>query len=264
MDRLEKALEKSRQQRASLGAQQSQPTPDQGVFAPLPQDANAISAGSSLTQSQEDLLERNRIVAHKPRCTEADAYRLLRTQVLQIMKSAGFKTLAITSPDYGDGKTTVAINLALSISQDIKQTVLIADLDLRKPNLHQYLGIDTNTGLTDHILKGIPLQDCIVKPGFDRISVLPAGSVQELSSELLGAPKMISLAHELKTRYPDRFVIYDMPPVLAQDDSIAFLPHVDAVLVVVREGVTNASRLRRCLQTLAGANVIGTVLNDCL
>jgi Mrp family chromosome partitioning ATPase len=74
---------------------------------------------------------------------------------------------------------------------------------------------------------------------------------------------MIALAHELKTRYPDRLVIYDMPPVLQQDDSIAFLPQIDAVLVVARDGVTPIADLKRTLNILSDAHVIGTVLNNC-
>jgi capsular exopolysaccharide synthesis family protein len=260
MDRLEKALEKSRQQRAALDPQLAQrqnaveiggKTP---AFVQSPFDASLVD---------EDQMERSRIFAHRTRCAEADVYRQLRTKVLQIMAASGAKTLAITSPDYGDGKTTVTLNLGISIALDLKQTVLLVDLDLRKPNMHEYLGVKPHAGLTDYLLNDTPLSDCFMRPPFERVNVLPAGSALDYSSELLGSPKMISLAHELKSRYPDRLVIYDMPPVLNQDDPIAFLPQIDAVLVVVRDGVTRTEDLKRCLQTLSGAKVIGTVLNNC-
>jgi protein-tyrosine kinase len=259
MDRLEKALEKSRQQRAALNpafaAQREQAV---GAAAP----ASVLSAvNSGLVDG--DSMESNRIVAFRTRSREADVYRQLRTKVLQIMNASGFKALAITSPNYGDGKTTVALNLGISIALDLKQTVLLVDLDLRKPNLHQYLGLQAQAGLTNYLLNDKPLSECIVRPPFERVSVLPVGTALDNSSELLGSPKMISLARELKSRYPDRLVIYDMPPVLTQDDPIAFLPQIDAVLVVVRDGVTKTEELKRCLHTLSGANVIGTVLNNC-
>lgn len=257
MDRLEKALEKSRQQRAATLSQNQPSAEDLKKMS-----AHTVSAEGAVPVNA-DLLDENRIVAHRIRSSEADVYRQLRTKVLQIMTASGFKTLAITSPNYGDGKTTVAVNLGVSIAQDLKQTVLLADLDLRKPSLHKYMGLESQTGLADYLLNNTPLSDCLTRPSFDRISVLPGGSALDKSSELLGSPKMIALAKELKSRYPDRLVIYDMPPVLAQDDSIAFMPMVDAVLVIVRDGVTKIDDLKRCLDALKSANVIGTVLNNC-
>jgi Mrp family chromosome partitioning ATPase len=82
------------------------------------------------------------------------------------------------------------------------------------------------------------------------------------SSEVLGSPRIAQLAKELKTRYADRIIIYDLPPTLAQDDPIAFLPHVDAVLLVVNDGVTRISEVKRSMMVLSNANVIGTVLNN--
>ncbi|MFA4995207.1 MAG: CpsD/CapB family tyrosine-protein kinase [Bdellovibrionales bacterium] len=259
MDRLEKALEKSRQQRAMFVpdfASRSMPTGAGAVSSTVPSDINPELV-------DEDQMERSRIVSFRTRSSEADVYRQLRTKVLHIMNASGYRTLAITSPNYGDGKTTVALNLGISIALDLKQTVLLVDLDLRKPNLHQYLGVEPQAGLTDYLLKDTPIQDCLMRPPFERVNILPAGKALDNSSELLGSPKMISLAEELKSRYPDRFVIYDMPPVLTQDDPIAFLPQIEAVLVVVRDGVTKTDDLKRCLKTLSGANVIGTVLNNC-
>lgn len=211
----------------------------------------------------EDRMDRNRIRAHHARSPEADIYRLLRTQVLQTMKKSGFRTLAITSPRYGDGKTTVAINLGISVALDLNQTVLMVDLDLRKPSLYSYLGLPAQTGLSDYVLKGMPLSACLTRLPFERMTALSAGTPLDHSSELLGSPKMTALADELKNRYPDRLIIYDMPPALEQDDPLAFLPQVDAVLLVVRDGITRTEDLKRCLHSLSGANIIGTVLNAC-
>ncbi len=252
MDRLEKALSKSRQQRAALCGE-----------APLGARAEPLAPPAAPPSATNDaFLESNRVIAHRAGL-EADVYRQLRTKVLRIMNDSGFKTLAITSPRYGDGKTTAVTNLGISIALDQKQTVLLVDLDIRNPNLHQYLGLKPKAGLTDYLLRNTPIPECLMRPPFERVNVLPAGMSLENSSELLGSHKMIALAHELKARYPDRFVIYDMPPVLEQDDALAFLPQVDAVLVVVRDGVTRAEDLKRALKALSGSNVIGTVLNNC-
>lgn len=224
---------------------------------------NAISLPpSGLATLDEKCFENNRILSHRPRSAEADTFRILRTQVLQNMNKAGFRTLAVTSPDYGDGKTTIAINLAISIAMDLKQTVLLVDLDLRKPNMHEYLGLSPRTGLSDYLINDVPLSECLIRPPFHRLNTLPAGTRVEHSSELLGSPKMSALAQELKSRYPDRLVIYDMPPVLRQDDVIAFAPNIDGILLVTNNGFTNKDSLRRSLDVLGDSVIVGTVLNN--
>jgi len=259
MDNLEKVLAKVKQDRVTEMPiiDHPRPMPVNGGVAD-----RYFAPASKPVVVDEAILERHRILAHHVRSRDADVFRILRTQVLQIMNRSGFRTLAITSPHYGDGKTTISLNLAMSIALDLKQTVLLADLDLRKPNLHEYMGLDPTIGLSNYLLQGVPLKDCLIRPAFDRLNTLPAGPAIEYSSEILGSPKMATLAHELKTRYPDRIIIYDMPPVLAQDDSSAFMPQVEAVLLVVRDGVTHTEELKRCLERLGNANVIGTVLND--
>jgi capsular exopolysaccharide synthesis family protein len=258
MDKLEKALEKARRERESnvVNSFEANSTRFKKAYtAPTPSNLNAI-------EIEESLLEKNCILAHRPRSAEADVFRILRTQVLQIMNKTECRTLAITSPRYADGKSTTALNLALSIALDLKQTVLIIDLDLRKPTLEKFLGLKNVMGITDHLVHNMPISECLVRLPFERLSILPGGNSLDNSSELLGSPQMARLANELKVRYHDRLIIYDMPPVLEQDDSIAFLPHVDATLVVVRDGVTTEDDLRTTLERLSGSNVIGTVLNN--
>lgn len=263
MDKLEKALEKARQQRhaASGGPEAAQKKPLRAARAEK-KAAPANLPVSGLAEVMENCLESNRIVAHHTRSPEADTFRILRSQVLQAMTKSGYRTLAITSPNYGDGKTTISINLSISIALDLNQTVLLADLDLRKPNVHAYLGIEADYGLTDYLSHRANLPECLHRLPFERLSVLPAGQAVDHSSEVLGSPQMSELAQEMRERYPDRLIIYDMPPLLEQDDPLAFLPHVDAVLLVVQDGVTRTDEVKRCLDILSEATVIGTVLNN--
>jgi capsular exopolysaccharide synthesis family protein len=258
MDRLEKALEKARQLReVELINMVHSPGREQTEFR-----VNPAAFTGPVQQIDEAQLERRRILAHRTRSREADIFRILRTKVLQEMQKSGARTLGITSPNYGDGKTTIALNLAISIAQDMKQTVLLVDLDLRKPSLHEYLDVVPTMGLSDYLLHNAPIQECFLRPSIERLNTLPAGRPLDNSSELLGSHKMAALAQELRTRYPDRIIIYDMPPVLAQDDPIAFTPHIDSMLVVVRDGHTKIEEVKQCLDALSKANVIGTVLNN--
>ena len=263
MDRLEKALQKARELRKTVASA----THTREASAPPPPTAAVPSKPVGIQSTEVSVteieLERSRIVARMKRDPNADIFRILRTKVLQLMTKHNLRTLAVTSPNYGDGKTTVSINLALSLALDVKQTVLLVDLDLRNPDVHRYLGIETKVGLSDYLLNDAPVPACLVKPEFDRLVVLPISKPMENSSEMLGTPKMAALARELSTRYADRIVIYDMPPLLTQDDTIAFLPHVDGVLMVVRDGVTEIEELTHCMNVLANANLLGTVLNNC-
>ena len=209
-------------------------------------------------------LEAHRVIAHRVRNKEADTFRFLRTKILQAMNKEGYKTLAVSSPNYNDGKTTIATNLAVSIAQDLKQRVLLVDLDLRTPSIDKFLGLKSKHGLTDYLEGKAEVQDCLVRTPFKRFSVFPAGHSIDESSETLGSPQMEKLAKELAQRYSDRLVIYDMPPLLEQDDPLVFLPHVDAALLVVKEGVTTTDEIKRCIDILSSSKVLGTVLNSVL
>lgn len=290
MDRLEKALMKAREQRRDAldqiravngrdtfgrfagdahsatvanGATVTklepafQPIDDTPTIAPT-----VVPAQTRLVDLAEPELERNRIVARRRKEPAADTFRILRTKVMQLMTRNNLRSIAITSPRYGDGKSTVAINLAMSLALDVKQTVCLVDLDFRQPSVHRYLGFEPQTGLCDYLLHDTPVADCLVRPSHERLVVLPTKRRLENSSETLGTPKMAALAQELKARYPDRIIIYDMPPLLAQDDAIGFLPHVDGVLLVVREGATKIEEVRQSMHVLANSTVIGTVLNN--
>ncbi len=262
MDKLEKALIKARAEREhNLGGQKIERN-ILGKKVSSTQNNQVVVPLSPLVEVEENYLEKNHIISYHTRSQEADIFRILRTQVLQTMSQSGLRTLGITSPRYGDGKTTIALNLAVSIAQDLKQTVLLVDVDLRKPNVTQYLGIEAPFGITDYCLNDKPISECIIRPSFERLSILPAGSALDNSSEVLGSPRMAHLAQELKSRYSDRLIIYDMPPVLTQDDPIAFLPNIDAFLLIIRNGITQISDIKNAMNLLSGANVIGTVLND--
>ncbi len=269
MDRLERALQKAREMRKLIGSG-VEPTAPVEVAGNRSAARLAAVANTDTSEGQrsvnvavsESILERNRIVARLTRNASADVFRVLRTKVLFAMAQSNMRTIAVTSANYGDGKSTIAANLALSMALDAKQTVLLADLDIRSPSVHEYLGLDTDIGLTDYFVNDMPVPKCLVKPPFERLVVLPITKPMDNSSEILGSPKMAQLANELKSRYADRLVIYDMPPLLSQDDTLAFLPHVDGVVLVVRDGVTPTEDVEHCLHALGNSNLIGTVLNN--
>jgi Mrp family chromosome partitioning ATPase len=208
------------------------------------------------------LLESNRIVDASGSSAAASAFRMLRTQVLQRMKEHHWRSLAVLSPASDDGKTTTAINLAINLSNDHHHTVLLVEFDLKRPTIADKLGIVPEMGADDLLRGNAGVEDCLYHPeGFDRLVVLPARAAMDNSSETLAGPRCRELVAELRDRYPDRLLVFDLPPVLGADDALAFTPLVECALVVVAEGSTRREDLLRCMELLRKTPIVGTVLN---
>ena len=195
---------------------------------------------------------------HEP---AAKAYKILRTRVLQKLQAEGQNSLAVVSATPGEGKTLTALNLAISLARDARHTVMLVDLDLVRPSVHKYLGYEPVFSVCDCLLRGVPLSEALFSPGIDGLVVLPARARLSDSSELLSSPAMADLVHDIRHRYANRLIVFDLPPVLCSDDVIAFLPLVDAVLMVIREGQASRDDLARAMDLLQATRVIGTVLN---
>ncbi|MBI3899648.1 MAG: CpsD/CapB family tyrosine-protein kinase [Gammaproteobacteria bacterium] len=254
MDPITKAIQKVREERHSVGL-----TLHKRALVP---------AEISYTQTRNvslypGWLRQNRIIASSGADEFAQSYKVLRTQVAQRMRQHGWRTLAVTSPGPGEGKTLTAINLSISLALEANQTVLLVDADLRRPSVHAYLGFEANVGLRDYLQKGTPVEEILVHPEIRRLVILPGGAPLENSSEMLSSPMMLRLVQEVKRRYPSRLVVFDLPPVLTTDDVLAFAPYLDAALLVIEEGKTLRDDVARAAELLhtANHNLIGTVLN---
>lgn len=263
MDRIRQALDLARQER---GLPPEEPVEvsfrafDNKSVARMPR--SIVYTKTRTFSPPVALLEANRIVGSASREPAAAAFRMLRTQVLQRMEEHQWQSLAILSPVGKDGKTTTAINLAISLANDHRHTVLLVDLDLKRPTIAAKLGIVPEVG-TDDILQGSGrIEDCLYHPeGFERLVVLPARGPLHNSSEALAGPRGRQLVAELRGRYPDRIIVFDLPPVLGADDAVAFAPLVECGLVVVAEGLTSRDDVLRCMELLRKTTIVGTVLN---
>ncbi len=208
------------------------------------------------------LFGERRLLHDKSPAYYTDAYKILRTQTLLRLSENGWNTLAVTSAGCGEGRTSVALNLAFSLSLEVDHTVLLVEADLRAPRMVPLLGLAQGKGLA-HVLAGeAELSECLIHPqGTDRMVLLPAGRAETGSAELLSAPTMARLVAELKSRYPERIVVFDVPPLLGSSDALGFLPLIDAVLLVVEDGKSQVDDVTRALQLLHGSNFLGTALN---
>jgi capsular exopolysaccharide synthesis family protein len=215
---------------------------------------------TQIIDTSSETLRSNRVITSDNDSAISDTYRILRSQILLRMRQNGWNSIAVTSPTPDSGSTLSAINLAISIAQDVNHTVLLVDLDLRKPSIHKYFTDEQVFGLSDYLLDS-EIPGLMFNPGIDRLVVLPGNTPIADSSEMLGSPKMLELIKEVKSRYDSRIVIFDLPPLLSSDDVLVVAPHVDAILMVVRDGHTKKKDLQRAHQILNGFNIIGTVLN---
>lgn len=246
---------------AKLGDEQAQ-LPD---VAELRQDAEGdvepigLDSLKSVAMNAE-VLEANRIVVDAQNSVAGPAYKILRTRLLQLMRANRWSTLAVTSTAPNEGKTLTAINLSLSFARDVNTTTILADFDLRKPSVAKYLGILPDHDLTDVLAGNVPLEQALVRPGLDRLGLLLNSLSTPNSSEALSSPDVAKVVRRLRAG-PDRIVVFDMPPLLAGDDVLAFAPHVDALLIVLSESVTTRESLAAAKELIKGFNVVGTVLN---
>jgi capsular exopolysaccharide synthesis family protein len=197
-------------------------------------------------------------VLEDPKSPAAEAYRTIRTGLQHLTRNEDFRTLAVTSPMIGDGKTTVLANLAVVLAQTGKR-VLAISCDLHRPSLHRCFGLDNSTGLS-HVLRGdTPLGDAVGRTDLETLRLLPSGPVAANPAELLASGEMDRLLAELR-RTTD-CILLDTPPVIAVADALVLAPKVDGILVVVDANKTEREALsftRREIEQ-AGGRILGGV-----
>ena len=230
---------------------------------PPPTDSSQIRQFQPVTLDAR-VLEENNIL---PQITDAGAlraYKILRTRLLRRLEANQWRSFAVTGATVGEGKTLTAINLALALAQDVNTWVFLVDLDLQRPRIAEYLGLSRRSGeqgLSDYLLRGASFESIVYSPGVERLAVIPTFDSVVNSSELLTSPRMSELVQSLEAENPRRIIIFDMPPVLAADDVLAFAPQIDGLLMVVGEGTTTRDSLNSAKEVLAEMNLLGVVLN---
>jgi protein-tyrosine kinase len=211
-----------------------------------------------------DLLEENNILPQVTDVAALRAYKILRTRMLRRLETNQWHSLAVTGVTSGEGKTLTAINLAIAMAEDVNTWVFLVDLDLQRPRIAESLGL-TNAagrkGLSDFLLGDATFDSIVYCPGIERLGVVPNFQPLAHSSESLTSPRMGEFLQQLDAELPRRVIIFDMPPVLASDDVLAFAPQFDGMLLVVAEGKTGRDSLRSAKEVLSEMNLIGVVLN---
>jgi polysaccharide biosynthesis transport protein len=191
----------------------------------------------------------------------AEAYRVLRTNILFSRKNEAWNTVSVLSGGAGEGKSTTLFNLATIFAQN-GQRILVVDSDLRRPTLHKILHVSNTIGLTDFLLKQRSLDEVIQKTKVPTLDFLASGKLPSSSMSILGSAQMKETIQELKRRY--EFIFFDSPPLLGVSDASILASEMDMVLQVIQYRRYPQPMTLRAKQMIlkVGGNLVGIVLNN--
>ena len=257
MDKVRQALDRAKLER-------ERKVPDAARRAiPLVESPKVVPAErSNVVTVLPATLERNRLVFPGVAAAPSASFRQLRAQVLQRLAEREWCTVGVVSPRAAEGKTTVAINLALAISADPRQNAVLVDLDLHKPMVAPRFGVSPLRGV-EHVLRGEDsLDDCEMHPDlFNGLTIVPASYAVPDASALIAGSNCTTMIADLRARHPGSIVLIDLPPKLDADEAVTIAPQLDCMLMVVAEGETLRPDLTRALELLRSTAIVGTVLN---
>lgn len=271
MERIQSAIQRARAAReAQQAGQSTAPAAAVGgaegstpAAAPLP--AEAVSAAWTALPVYEPLARRllaNRIVTLDPG-PQATPFDVMRTRLLKQMKAHGWKRIAITSPGPACGKTMVTLNLAFSLARQAEVCTMVIEADLRRPALAATLGLKEQQAFATVMQGANPARDHLLRYGPNLAFGTNHRPVQN-PAELLHSAKVIETLDALEADYAPDVMLFDMPPLQAGDDTLAFLDKIDAAILVAAAGTTTVEQVDLAEQELAAhTNVIGVVLNKC-
>ncbi|MDX5350279.1 MAG: CpsD/CapB family tyrosine-protein kinase [Paracoccaceae bacterium] len=256
MERIQQAIAKARAARQVREVAEA--------VQPAANDRGLDAVWSSLTEVQLNpgKLEAGRIVAHQPG-PGVTAFDLMRTNLLKHLREHGWSRVAITSPSSGCGKTTVCLNLAFSLARQAELRVVVLEMDLRRPAIVRTLGLTGKPCLAD-VLSGKETPE----KGLLRIGKnLAIGANAEPAAnpaELLSSAQAAATIDAIQARLKPDVILFDLPPVLVIDDTLAFLDQVDCALMIAAAEESTVAEIDRAGRELADyTKVLGVVLNKC-
>ncbi len=263
MERISAAIDKARKERQAGGKPGTGPTRAAGGRGAGGNDAalSELWQGLATFEVNPRILTRNRILTYQagPQATPFD---VMRTKLLHEMRSNDWRRIAITSPSNDCGKSTICLNLAFSLARQSDLRVMVIELDLRRPSLARMMRLQADTNFAAALSGAAPAAGQIRRHG--RNLALATSHVTPNSAELLQGVAAAHVIDQVETLYRPDVMLFDMPPMLVADDTMAFIDQVDATLLIAAAESSTMDEVTRCKQDLeAQTNLVGVVLNKC-
>ena len=260
MSRIFEALKQSNLE--SGGAAAPAPELDQNVALPPERAGEAIPFEiEACRQFSVHAKAQARLVSiTDERSIGAEKLRVVATRLRHLRNKKEYSTILVTSSMKGEGKSTLAANLALTFAKQVRRETLVVDCDLRCPTLHELFGVDANPGLSDWWTKDMPLNQVLRKHSELPLWFLAAGQPAERPLEILQSERFADLIEKVAALF--RWVVIDSPPLTPMADSSVLSHLADGSLLVVRQGVTATEALRMSMDALEKKKLLGVIVNE--
>jgi protein-tyrosine kinase len=271
MEKLQKALQKAREQRdSSVGSppgaidaghrrghsRDAMPTVEEAS------DTDALWRALKPFETESRTLEKNRIVTGSVGAL-GNSFDILRTKVLLTMQKNGWKRLAVTSPTMGCGKTTTACNLAIGAARNTDMRTILFEFDLRRPAIASTLGLEVEHDVSRMLSGEVDFSEQVLRFKSNVAIAAARTSSKDPTTILISKAVKSTLAH-IEAVYEPDIMIFDLPPLLVSDDTTAVLKDMDCALMVAKANVTTVAQIDRCEREIAEqTNMLGVVLNHC-
>lgn len=203
-----------------------------------------------------------------PRSQIADQYRVIKRPLIKNAMGKGASLIKhgnlimVTSALPGEGKSFTALNLAMSIATELDNTVMLVDADVARPSVMRMLGLPSGPGLLDLVIdESTDLSSVLLKTNIDKLTILPSGTPHPRATELLASDAMTRLLEDIATRYSDRIIVFDSPPLLPTTEARVLATHMGQIVMVVHAGRTLQSEVKQALATIESCPVKLLLLN---
>jgi Mrp family chromosome partitioning ATPase len=228
-----------------------------------------MSASASLDLERSPIVELDkahlaeyRIVGSDSRDSRSRAFNLLRTRLVNVLEGDSPRLVGITSATPAAGKSFISTNLAMSLAKVSEGPVILVDLDLRRGSVATQLGLDVSSGGLSDLLQGtVTLQDIAVRIADSHLTVVPTQVVNHESAELLVGDRFLAMIGALRRQAANAIVLFDLPPVFANDDAMLSIGQLDGYILVVDSTETSKAHVHEAMAMLAPGRCLGTVLN---
>ena len=269
----ETTVERAQSRKVPEGVNDVEPL---ATLAATAEPAAAVTANAAVTRENkvsvnldlQQLAQRNFVSLSSDRRLINEEYRVIKRKLINNAFGALSQTLKhpnlilVSSSRPGEGKTFSAVNLALSIALEQDKTVLLVDSDVLRPSVAKTLQITHDVGLTDYLLSDkVSVSDIMLSTNVERLKIITAGRPHHLSTELLASERMEMLVNEFATRYHDRIVIFDAPPLLGVNETAVMASMCGQAVIVVEENHTKLSEIEQAVSLLPKDIATGFLIN---